>query len=149
LEGALSLLGEELADFTFIDLGCGKGRVLVAASRMGFRRIVGVEFAPELADTARINLAKLGLKEVEIVQGDAAEYDFPDSNLVVYLFNPFSGEVLRGVVEKLRNLLTRRIFIVYNSPKCAEVLDSSGFLRRFGPPMATRWTIQIWERVSC
>jgi SAM-dependent methyltransferase len=149
LERAILFLGEDLASFAFIDLGCGKGRTLAVASRLGFGKIVGVEFAPRLVEIARSNLAKLGLKEVTVVQGDAADYDFPDCNLVVYLFNPFTGEVLRKVTEKLRPLMTKRIYIIYNSPECAAILDSSSFLRRLGPPLATRWTIQIWESVSC
>ena len=32
----------------FVDLGSGKGRVLLIAAQCGFRRIVGVEFSPEL-----------------------------------------------------------------------------------------------------
>ena len=34
-------------EFTFIDVGCGKGRALLLASEFPFRRIVGVELSPE------------------------------------------------------------------------------------------------------
>lgn len=149
LERAISLLNEDLARFTFVDLGCGKGRTLVVASRLGFGKIVGVEFAPGLAEIARRNLAALGLADPIIVQKDVADYDFPDSALVVYLFNPFSSEILRKVIGKLRSLATQEVYIVYNSPECADILDSSGFMRRLGPSIQTRWTIQIWHRVSC
>src|SRR5579863_1456132 len=33
-------------EFTFFDIGCGKGRVLMLAALQGFNKIVGVEFAP-------------------------------------------------------------------------------------------------------
>ena len=94
LEWVIGLLQEDFSSFTFIDLGCGKGRTLIVASRLGFGKVVGVEFAPGLAETARKNLAGLALHDVVIVQADAVDFSFPNSDLIVYLFNPFSGEVL-------------------------------------------------------
>jgi SAM-dependent methyltransferase len=34
--------------FTFVDLGCGKGRALIVASEYRFSRIIGVDFYPTL-----------------------------------------------------------------------------------------------------
>jgi hypothetical protein len=47
-----------LQDFTFIDLGSGKGRVLLMASDYPFKRIIGVEFMPELQRVAQENIRK-------------------------------------------------------------------------------------------
>jgi len=38
---------------TFIDIGCGKGRVLLMAAEHGFRKIIGIDFAADLCLTAR------------------------------------------------------------------------------------------------
>ena len=38
----------DFSEFTFMDLGSGKGRTLLMASEYPFRRIVGVEILPEL-----------------------------------------------------------------------------------------------------
>src|SRR5579864_7137056 len=46
-----------LRDFTFIDLGSGKGRVLLMASDYPFKRIIGVEFMLELHRVAQKNIA--------------------------------------------------------------------------------------------
>jgi hypothetical protein len=46
-------------NFTFIDIGSGKGRVLLLAAEFPFRKIVGVEFSPELHATAQRNLTRL------------------------------------------------------------------------------------------
>src|SRR4051794_20497061 len=45
------------SDYTFIDLGCGKGRPLMLASETPFARILGVELNPDLAAAAQRNLA--------------------------------------------------------------------------------------------
>ncbi len=42
----------------FIDVGCGKGRVLIVAAAYPFKRIRGVEYSPQLAAICRTNLAK-------------------------------------------------------------------------------------------
>ncbi|HET9086661.1 MAG TPA: class I SAM-dependent methyltransferase, partial [Acidobacteriaceae bacterium] len=39
--------------FTFIDVGCGKGRALLLAQRYRFHQLVGLEISPELAQIAR------------------------------------------------------------------------------------------------
>ena len=43
-------------DLTFIDLGSGKGRAVLLASLYPFRRLIGVEFSPELTEVARLNV---------------------------------------------------------------------------------------------
>src|SRR5215472_1458160 len=52
---AFSCLHDDWSSYTFVDLGCGKGRVLLMARELGFGRIIGVEFAPALAKVARRN----------------------------------------------------------------------------------------------
>lgn len=48
----------DFAEFTFVDLGSGKGRALLMASDYPFRRIVGVELLPALHQIAELNLAQ-------------------------------------------------------------------------------------------
>ena len=40
----------------FLDFGCGKGRVLLIASEYKFKKIIGIEFSPELAGIALKNI---------------------------------------------------------------------------------------------
>jgi SAM-dependent methyltransferase len=50
--------GYALTDYALLDLGCGKGRVLLLASDYPFRHITGIELHPGLADVARRNLRR-------------------------------------------------------------------------------------------
>lgn len=45
-------------DFTFIDFGSGKGRALLLASDFPFKRILGLEFSPELHQAAEGNIRR-------------------------------------------------------------------------------------------
>ena len=48
------------------------------ASKLGFQQVIGVEFARELVDIARTNLAKMRISKAVVRHGDAAEFHFPE-----------------------------------------------------------------------
>lgn len=131
-------LGIEFAEFTFVDLGSGKGRTLLMASEFGFRRIVGVELLPELHAVAQRNIAAWSsaeqkCKQVEAYCADAREFVFPAEPLLIYLFNPLPEAALRVVTERLRRSVEehpRAIRVLYLNPIVEHVLAESGFLRR-------------------
>ena len=52
----MAALPIDFHQFTFIDIGSGKGRTLLMASEFPFRRILGVEILPELDRAARENI---------------------------------------------------------------------------------------------
>src|SRR5215218_10190886 len=43
-------------DDVFVDLGCGKGRVLYMAARRPFKRVIGIEWSERFSRIARVNL---------------------------------------------------------------------------------------------
>ncbi len=96
---------------TFLDYGCGKGRVVARASLLPFQRIVGVEVSVDLCDEARENVQQLTrsarCKQIEIVNADAAKYSVPDDTKNIFLFNPFTGHLLESVVEQIHQSLLR------------------------------------------
>lgn len=144
---AIRFLEEDLQTFTFVDLGCGKGRTLLVASKLGFKAVIGVEFALELAEIARSNLAKMGIGHAAVMHADAADFRFPSGNTIVYLYNPFSQEVARKVIENLRKSRLGKLYVIYKGPKCAEIFDACGFLGRLGCPPAVPH-IQVWGKVA-
>lgn len=102
-------------DFTFIDIGSGKGRTLLLAQRYGFRNSIGVEFSAELCETARRNL-EICHCPAEILCMDATQYEFPDRPLVIYMCNPFDASLMRAMVNGLERSLARSprpVFVVY------------------------------------
>ncbi|HSY91313.1 MAG TPA: class I SAM-dependent methyltransferase [Candidatus Binatus sp.] len=125
-------------DFTFIDLGSGKGRTLLMASDYPFRRIVGVELLHSLHQIAQENL-RLYKREpqkcfaLESVCTDATAFVFPNDPLVLYLFNPFPESSMRQVLANLEQSLRthpRPVFVLYHNPLLEHVLSQGALLRK-------------------
>ena len=117
----------------FIDCGSGKGRVLLLASELPFRRIIGVEFASDLTDIAQANIRGYNsptqkCKQLEAVCADATIYPFPALPTVLYMANPFEGEVMKKFLRHVENSLKetpRTFFVLYRNPKYANLWDES------------------------
>jgi len=121
-------------DDTFVDVGCGKGRVLwFIATRRRLRKAIGVEIEPELAQLARENMKKARLRTpVTIIEADASQVDLSEGT-VYYLFNPFGRETLLrflGNIERSLQINPRVIRIVYLNPKLGQILDDANWLHR-------------------
>ncbi len=109
---------------TFVDLGAGMGRALLAAAAYPFRRIVGVEISPALAAVARDNLDLFErraartprCRDLRIVCGDAAAFRFPRGDLVVYLYNPFDATLMAPVAATLTRAPRKRLAVLYHTP---------------------------------
>jgi SAM-dependent methyltransferase len=137
-EQIMQALPIDFHDFTFVDLGSGKGRVLLMAARYGFKRIMGVEFMPEWHRIAEKNIRKFAAQygtasPIESFCMDAREFEFPAGPLVVYLFNPFPEPVLAVVLEKLRESQLsnpRPVFVAYRYPEFDSLIQKSGSLRK-------------------
>lgn len=131
LQEQLRQNGLDFSQFTFLDLGCGKGRTLLMASHYPFRRIVGVELLPALHEIAQENLATYKNDEqkcfaFESICGDATTFVVPGEALVIYLFNPFPESGLRRVAANLRESLrthSRPVYVLYHNPLLKHILD--------------------------
>lgn len=71
------------------DLGCGDGRVVIAAAKRGARKAVGVDIDPERIAEANANARAEGVADrVTFVQGDLFELDFSDATVVTLYLLP-------------------------------------------------------------
>ena len=143
-----SLPIDEPSEFTFVDLGCGKGLTLMLAAEHGFPTVVGVELDRRLAEVAGSNVRSFVARSpdlagvIEVVTGDAAGFPLPAGPVVVFLFNSFGEATLSAVVETVERSLTRSprpLFVAYYNPVHRDVLDRSAMLRRLAH--TTRWAL--------
>lgn len=131
-------LAVDFSEFTFVDIGSGKGRALLLAAEYPFKRILGIELLPELHAIAQQNIAKFmserpGNAAIESVCGDATEFPLPDGPLVILLNNPLPERALRGFIAKVEasiKVAARPVFLIYANPVFESVLEESALLRK-------------------
>lgn len=132
--------------YTFLDIGCGKGRALLIASELPFRKVVGIELSPVMAAAAELNLRHWKhahsadptaprLAPIEIIEQDALECTFPATPTLVFLFHPFEAPVLKALIRRIETQFAKRpgtLDILYVNDECAHLLDGHpAFTRLF------------------
>lgn len=138
-----------------LDLGCGKGRVLCLFAIWGVATCRGVDISQELVFEARRNADHLRWRRapLEIANADAADAGIGlDDASIVFLYNPFSAEVMRPVLAHIRDSLSaapRPLRICYANPVEAALLDECGWLVRSDEFLVTHngWhaaPVRIW-----
>ena len=131
-------LVENPRDYTFVDLGCGKGRALILASERPFQRVVGVEIAAGLAAVAAENAEVIraryaGRPRIEVLHSDAASFVLPPGPLVLFLYQPFEMPVMRAVAANLATSLAaspRPAVVIYVHPVLKRAFDRLATLER-------------------
>jgi hypothetical protein len=122
----------------FIDLGSGKGRAVLLASLVPFKKVIGVELFEELHQTANANVRRWPADRrrcgsIELVCMDAATYALPDEPFVLYMYHPFERPVMVRVVENVMAAFRRaprRVVVVYFSPEHGRLWERVPFLTR-------------------
>jgi SAM-dependent methyltransferase len=139
----VSALEIDFCEFTFIDIGSGKGRALLLAAEYPFRRVVGIELLPELNSVAQKNIQKFfsenrekrACGDIHAVCVDASEFSVPAEPLVLFLFNPLPETGLRKVVGNLEvslRLHPRPAYVIYASPVFEEVFNGRSTFIKIG-----------------
>jgi SAM-dependent methyltransferase len=132
---------EARRDGAFLDLGSGKGRILLQAAQYRFARVIGVEISESLTAIAHRNVASCRLTPrcgaIEIVNCDAVDYTIPDDMSVIYLNNPFREAIFESVLTRLQESIDRRprtARLIYRNAVHHDELVGRGFtLERSSP----------------
>ena len=136
----LASLPLKFEDFVFVDFGSGKGRALLMASQFPFKRVVGIEFSPELHAAALANLARYrGFKRrcesVESLCMDFLEFQLHPEPSVLFFFDPCDQSVLAKILTMISQSFEanpRELYVIYVAPTAAKerLLDSAACLRK-------------------
>jgi SAM-dependent methyltransferase len=119
--------------YSFVDMGAGKGRALLLASELPFRKVIGVELNENLARIAGRNIVLWNRRarktgKIRVQREDALEFRWPRAPLLVFLNNPFDCELVGKMVEKLAavaNAGPGLVDILYVNPGCADTIASA------------------------
>jgi 16S rRNA G966 N2-methylase RsmD len=136
------------AEYTFIDLGCGKGAAILLALGYGFRSAVGVELNSRLVPIATDNIEKYTAVDapdssVQIIHGDAVDFRSPNEPTVLYMYHPFGRETLRAVLDDLESSIRenpRDVVVVYLDPRHHDEFESRPLFERI-PGRSRQWAM--------
>lgn len=118
----------------FLDIGCGKGRVLCVAATLGVQKLSGIDLSKKFCEIAGTNLEKIKAQgyifEWRLYNNDAFYFAIEHDIDCIFLFNPFDEVVMSAVIENIENSLQefpRRLTIIYLNPIQKQLFLQAGF----------------------
>ncbi|WP_416652556.1 class I SAM-dependent methyltransferase [Candidatus Pseudothioglobus sp. Uisw_086] len=129
---AVNLLSLNPKNTAFIDIGCGKGKVLCMWNKMfpKAKHIIGIDYSPQLIEICEKNLHQTSKLKVELICADVTEIEleFNCEVFLFYLFNPFDSKILNKFLKKISN---KKAVIIYNNPIHKTTIVDNGFNEHF------------------
>jgi SAM-dependent methyltransferase len=126
-----------LEAYTFVDVGAGKGRALLLAAELPFRKVIGVELNEPLARIAQRNVTLWTRlvrprTKIRVIHEDAAEFRWPRTPLLIYLNNPFDCALVELLASRIAAAAASGpglVDLLYVNPACADALTRHGDFR--------------------
>jgi len=123
----------ELNDFKFVDIGCGKGKVVFLARKKAILgtnidNYIGFDYDEELISTAKKNSKVMFGDESLFKVQDILKVDFEllGNHFLLFLYNPFDSEILE---KFLANFRKQKLIVIYVNPVHGFVFEKLGFSR--------------------
>ncbi len=100
VEKMLAMAGVQKDDVVY-DIGCGDGRMVIAAARKFLARGVGIDIDPQRIEESRANAKKEGVASLtRFICMDATKAHFSEATVLALYLLPESLELLRPLFEK-------------------------------------------------
>jgi len=138
----------------FVDLGCGKGRVVCSAATRPVRKVIGVDIDDRLCAQARDNANRMRSRQapIEIVNMPAQHLDFRNCT-ALFMFNPFGPGTLRGVLDALTASMRanpRTVRLAYVNPRHDQTIADAGAFERYEhwplkPTGRLKFAVSLWR----
>lgn len=119
----------------FVDVGCGKGRILLLAAEQGFNRIVGLEISPQLCQIAQRNIDAFNKHHrdsaaLSVVCTNILHYQFSGDETVFFLYSPFDYTVTSQFLEMIRKSIDespRELYLIIDEFRFPELLANDPY----------------------
>lgn len=129
LRDPVAALAIDPTQWSFVDYGAGKGRMVMLAMEMGFRDVTGVELSHRLCGIARANIARFraahpSLPAPQLQCADATVLRPQGQRLLAYFYNPFDASIMAVVRRRLEAAIpagAEAVSVIYANPEFAEV----------------------------
>ena len=101
---AMLKLANVTKDDVVYDLGCGDGRIVVAAARAYGAKAIGIDIDPQRISEANANAKTAGVEgRVKFILGDLFQQDFKDATVVtLYLLNQLNLKLRPKLWKELK-----------------------------------------------
>jgi SAM-dependent methyltransferase len=137
-EKLFSTLTDADKQTAFVDVGCGKGRVLAMAAYHGFAQVYGFDIAAPMCTASQLLATQLETKFpdcfIQIDCKNADDYVIPTDAGVLFLFNPFDHIIMETFAKNVMKSLQekpRQIKVLYANPVCKNIWLQHGFVETF------------------
>ncbi|QEG41310.1 class I SAM-dependent methyltransferase [Roseimaritima ulvae] len=125
-------------DGVFVDVGCGKGRILLLAAEQGFDEVVGLEISPALCQIAERNVeafkhAKPETGSIKVVCTNILDYQMVGSETVFFLYSPFGCSITERFLEMVRQSLKdhpRDLCLIIDEFRFPELLANDDYFEQ-------------------
>ena len=138
LEKLLKTFRALSSETSIVDLGCGKGRAMVVAAHLGFKKLIGIDFAKELCFEAIRNLkrTKISINDIDwrVIHANVLDYSIQSDDAVFFMFNPFVEETVNQFLDKLEVSCSqnpRKTWFLYASPVHSAALGKRGYVMKY------------------
>ena len=89
----------DLKEFSFVDIGCGKGKALIIASKFKFKEVIGYEINRQVYDVLCKNINKLNIRNSQLIN-DSINADKIRNKSIIYFYNPFSENMTYDFLKR-------------------------------------------------
>lgn len=87
---------------TVYDLGCGDGRILIAAVQQFNAKAVGIEMSRDIYESTSAKVKAMGLDDrIQVIHGNALHADLSGADVVTLYLLTSSNDRLKPVLQKL------------------------------------------------
>lgn len=128
------LKGIDLTDKSFLDIGSGKGGVVIYAKQLGCKMSVGVEYEESLHKIAINNFKILNMSSFcDSINLDARKFTRYSDFDILFMFNPFDDEIYENVVVRIASQIETskekkdRYLICYGGANIESVMKTGIF----------------------
>ena len=115
----------------FVDVGCGKGRMVCCASRWPAREVIGIDFDQALVRAAQRNCERVRGRQAptRLLCARAEDFSYADIT-VAYLYHPFERPVMERFLARFETTMRRdrSVRIVYANPVHDDLFRSADWL---------------------
>ena len=109
----------KLNEYTFFDIGCGKGKVLMVWAKELSKndhkqKLIGIDNYQPFLKVAKKNIKKIKYrKKIVLINSSILKYNFSKyKKIILYLYNPFNKILLDKFITKIYK---KKIIIIYNN----------------------------------